>query len=87
MLTALLHVYYNVFPRCVLDRASFPIACKLLGDDLGGHPEVSLHGTRLGEVVVRFNECQIVLANHDVNAFGVVGSNGAHAGIIRSFLV
>lgn len=70
-----------MYTHIVLDPASVGVCGKLFHDDFGFDPDVSLHGSDLGEVVVRLDEGPIVLAHDDVDAFGVV-----HAQIMPGFL-
>ena len=70
----------------MLDAASVGVRSKLFGDDLGCNPEVTLHGLSLSQVVVRFDECVIIFADDDVDAFDVWILGGVHTPMITSFL-
>jgi hypothetical protein len=71
---------------CVLDGASVGISSKLLGDDLGCNPEVTLHGLSLSQVVVCFDECVVIFADDDVDVLDVWILGGVHTQIISCFL-
>ena len=70
----------------MLDATIVGISSKLLGDDLGCNPEVTLHGLSLHQVVVCFNECVIIFADDDVDVLDVWILGGVHTQIISCFL-